>query len=154
MNIIHESGKAYDLGDIQLTLSRMNPFFNDYGEQSLPVTLPPTDRNRELLIYPDNMAGISKASQRINAMIQHGVFSIPCRQAILSANRKAGIETSFYLNTGAFYEKIKDVPLSTVFEDKVIKFASVNEAISFAGTCSLHMTTGSPCSRPSSSPAL
>ena len=66
MDIIHESGKAYDLGDIQLTLSRMNPFFNDYGEQSLPVTLPPTDRNRELLIYPDNMAGISKASQRIN----------------------------------------------------------------------------------------
>ena len=45
MDIIHESGKAYDLGDIQLTLSRMNPFFNDYGEQSLPVTLPPTDRN-------------------------------------------------------------------------------------------------------------
>ena len=89
MDIIHESGKAYDLGDIQLTLSRMNPFFNDYGEQSLPVTLPPTDRNRELLIYPDNMAGISKASQRINAMIQHGVFSIPCRQAILSANRKS-----------------------------------------------------------------
>ena len=105
MDIIHESGKAYDLGDIQLTLSRMNPFFNDYGEQSLPVTLPPTDRNRELLIYPDNMAGISKASQRINAMIQHGVFSIPCRQAILSANRKSGIETSFYLNTGAFYER-------------------------------------------------
>lgn len=131
MDIIHESGKAYDLGDIQLTLSRMNPFFNDYGEQSLPVTLPPTDRNRELLIYPDNMAGISKASQRINAMIQHGVFSIPCRQAILSANRKSGIETSFYLNTGAFYEKIKDVPLSTVFEDKVLKFASVSEAISF-----------------------
>ncbi len=131
MDIIHESGKAYDLGDIQLTLSRMNPFFNDYGEQSLPVTLPPTDRNRELLTYPDNMAGISKASQRINAMIQHGVFSIPCRQAILSANRKTGIETSFYLNTGAFYEKIKDVPLSTVFEDKVIKFASASEAISF-----------------------
>ena len=131
MDIIHESGKAYDLGDIQLTLSRMNPFFNDYGEQSLPVTLPPTDKNRELLIYPDNMAGISKASQRINAMIQHGVFSIPCRQAILSANRKSGIETSFYLNTGAFYEKIKDVPLSTVFEDKVLKFASVSKAISF-----------------------
>ena len=39
MDIIHESGKAYDLGDIQLALSRMNPFFNDYGEQSLPVTL-------------------------------------------------------------------------------------------------------------------
>lgn len=131
MEIIHESGQAYELGDIQLTLSRTNPFFNDYGEQSLPVTLPPTDRNRELLIYPDSMAGISKASQRINATIRHGVFSIPCRQAILSANRKSGIETSFYLNTGAFYEKIKDVPLSTVFEKKVIKFASVGEAISF-----------------------
>lgn len=131
MEIIHESGQAYELGDVQLTLSRANPFFNDYGEQSLPVTLPPTDRNREHLIYPDSMAGISKASRRINATIRHGVFSIPCRQAILSANRKTGIETSFYLNTGAFYEKIKDVPLSTVFEKKVIKFGSVGEAISF-----------------------
>lgn len=131
MEILHESGQPYDLGDARLTLSRANPFFNDYGEQSLPVTLPPTDKNRALLAYPDSMAGIGKASQRVNATIRHGLFSIPCRQAILSANRETGIETSFYLNTGAFYEKVKDVPLSTVFEKKAIRFGSVSEAISF-----------------------
>lgn len=131
MEIIHESGKTYDLKGVQLKFSRTNPFFNDYGEQSLPCTLPPTIRNRELLDYLDNMAGINKSSQRINATIRHGVFSIPCRQSILSANKKKGFETSFYLNAGAFYEKIKDIPLSTVFEKKTIKFSSVTDAIIF-----------------------
>ena len=149
MDIIHESGKAYDLGDIQLTLSRMNPFFNDYGEQSLPVTLPPTDRNRELLIYPDNMAGISKASQRINAMIQHGVFSIPCRQAILSANRKTGIETSFYLIPERSTRKSRMYRYPRSLRTRLSSSRLSARRYPSAGTCSLHMTTDSPCSRPS-----
>lgn len=132
MKITHSSGEEYDLTPgTQLEMSRVNPFFNDYGEQSLPITLPTTDKNRRLLVYPDDIAGISKMSQRTNAMIQQGVFSVPCRQAILSGNRKTGIETSFYLNTGAFYEKIKDVQLSTIFEKKVITFTSVTEAIAY-----------------------
>lgn len=149
MDIIHESGKVYDLGDIQLTLSRMNPFFNDYGEQSLPVTLPPTDRNRELLIYPDNMAGISKASQRINAMIQHGVFSIPCRQAILSANRKPGSRPASTSIPERSTKRSRMYRYPRSLRTKLSNSRLSARRYPSAGTCSLHMTTDSPCSRPS-----
>lgn len=149
MDIIHESGKAYDLGDIQLTLSRMNPFFNDYGEQSLPVTLPPTDRNRELLIYPDNMAGISKASQRINAMIQHGYSPSP---AVKPSCRRTGRPGSRPASTS--------IPERSTRRSRMYRYPrSLRTRLSSsrlsarrypsAGTCSLHMTTDSPCSRPS-----
>lgn len=132
MKITHASGEAYDLSPgTQLEIERTNPFFNDYGEQSLPITLPPTDKNRRLSSFPDDISGVSKMSQRADAMVQHGVFSIPARQAILSGNRKTGIETSFYLNVGAFYEKIKETRLSTIFEKKVLTFPSVSAAISF-----------------------
>lgn len=132
MKIIHASGEAYDLAPgSSLEIERTNPFFNEYGEQSLPITLPPTDKNRRLLLYPDSIAGINKASQRINSAVMNGIYHSPARQAILSANRKTGIETSFYLNTGAFYEKINEVRLSTIFEKKALTFASVEAAITF-----------------------
>lgn len=132
MKITHSSGEDYDITPgLLLEIERTNPFFNDYGEQSLPVTLPATDKNRRLLSYPDDIRGMTKASQRADAMISHGAYSMRCRQAILSGNKKTGISTSFYMNTGAFYEKYQDVSLSTIFEDKVLSFNSVDDAIQF-----------------------
>ncbi|MCC8186496.1 MAG: hypothetical protein LIP08_03015 [Bacteroides sp.] len=132
IRIVHKSGEALDLAPgTQLEIERTNPFFNEYGEQSLPITLPPTEKNRKLLNHPDDLAGISKPTQRTDVSIQAGVFFSSCRQAILTGNRREGIETSFYLQTGAFYEKIQDVKLSTIFENKVISFTSVQAAITF-----------------------
>lgn len=133
MKIIHPSGESYDLKpDTALDMTRKNPFFNEYGEQSLPITLPATEKNRRLTGYPDDLANISKhTTRRLDATIQSGIFSIKSRQAILSGQRKEGIQTSFYLNEGAFYEKYKDLQLSEVFKDKVITFPSVPNAITF-----------------------
>ena len=110
MKIIHASGKELKLkpGTV-LEMERANPFFNDYGEQSLPVKLPPDEYNRSVLGFPDDLAGVNKMPNRSDATIQEGIFSIRCRQAILSASQKDGIDTSFYLNIGSFYEKMKDV---------------------------------------------
>lgn len=132
MKIIHSSGKELKLkpGTV-LEMERVNPFFNDYGEQSLPVKLPSDEYNRSILGFPDDLAGVNKMPNRSDATIQEGIFSIRCRQAILSASRKDGIDTSFYLNIGSFYEKMKDVKLATVFKDKVLTFSSVTNAISF-----------------------
>jgi hypothetical protein len=132
MKIFHASGEEYDLTPgVTLEIERTNPFFNNYGERSLPMTLPPTEKNRRLTDFPDDLAGLKKVSQRIDATIQHNTFFSRCRQAILTGSKRVGIETSFYFNTGAFYEKIKDVSLSTIFENKIIPFASVDDAISF-----------------------
>lgn len=146
MKIIHSSGKELKLkpGTV-LEIERTNPFFNDYGEQSLPVKLPPDEHNRTILGFPDDMAGVNKMPNRSDATIQEGIFSIRCRQAILSASRKDGIDTSFYLNIGSFYEKMKDVQLATVFKDKVLTFSSVTNAISFVRSLMVSPDTRFSC---------
>lgn len=48
-----DKGKAYHLSsDTMLQVERPNLFFNEYGEQTNPVSLPNTDANREILDYP------------------------------------------------------------------------------------------------------
>lgn len=132
MKIIHSSGRELKLkpGTV-LDMERTNPFFNEYGEQSLPVKVPDDPYNRQTLGFPNDVSGTEKIPQRADATIQEGVFSIRCRQAILSAGSRDGIDTSYYLNIGSFYEKMKELKLPTVFKDKVIKFASVDAAVDF-----------------------
>ena len=96
MRIIHSSGKELKLepGTV-LEMERTNPFFNDYGEQSLPVKLPNDPINRQILKYPDDLAVVEKMPQRADAVIQEGAFHIRCRQAILSAGKSDKIDSSF-----------------------------------------------------------
>ena len=39
MKIIHPSGETFDLRGSELQMERLNPFFNELGDLSLPVTL-------------------------------------------------------------------------------------------------------------------
>lgn len=132
MKVTHPSGQDYDLyPDSEIEVTRFNPFFHEFGEQSVPVSIPATPKNLQLLGYPDRLDNINKSISRLDTTIQSGLYSIVGRQAILSAQRKASIETSFYFNEGAFYEKMSDLTLSEIFEEKKVEFASIDAAISF-----------------------
>jgi hypothetical protein len=130
------TSKPYHLDpDTQLEVERTNPFFNEAGEQTLPVTLPDSDHNRSILGYPDALANKRKPSQNIDATIQDGEYFTACRQAILGAKRNEGIETSFYMNEGAFFSRIPDTSLATVFADETIPgIATVQQGIAFCRT--------------------
>lgn len=142
MEIVTSTGEAFDMDPgMVLEIDRPNVFFSEMGEQSLPVTLPPTERNFKILGNPETTAKRTKSNNRINVSIRTGVFHITGRMAILSANRKKGVQASFFLNTGAFYEKFKDVKLSEIFAQKVVKFTSVMDAITF---CKNLMITPDP----------
>lgn len=135
MKIIHPSGQPYDLfpgTDIELT--RYNPFFNELGEQSIPISLPGSPRNMELLNHPGRADNNIKSQSRIDAVIQSGAFSAKARQAILSAKRNSTIETSFYLNEGAFYEKTRYLTLHDIFAGERIQFDNVASAATFVFT--------------------
>jgi hypothetical protein len=141
MKIVHTpSGKAYHLDpDTQLEVERTNPFFNDAGEQTLPLTLPDSDHNRAILGYPDALANIKKPGQNIDATISDGEYFTPCRQAILGAKRNEGIETSFYMNEGAFFSRIPDTGLSAVFAGESIPgVATVQQGIAFCRDLLFH----------------
>lgn len=93
-----KSGIPYQLKPgTQLEVERTNPFFNEYGEQTLPLEIPDTDQNRVALGYPDQL-GSNKKQADISALIEDGDYYAICKQAILSAQRKGNISTSFYIN--------------------------------------------------------
>jgi len=146
MKIIHSSGEAYDLlPDTEIELTRYNSFFHEYGEQSVPISLPASEKNLTLLENPHRGDGKKKPTLRLDARIQASTYDINARQVILSARGKGNIETSFYLNEGAFYERIKDVRLHEIFADKRIVFSSITEAIDFMHSLIVNTDTRFAC---------
>ena len=90
-----EKGEDYNLKpDTQIQIERTNPFFNDYGEQSTPLELPASERNRRLLGFPDSF-GRRVKMQPTDVAIQDGEYFSQCRQVVLSAQYEGSISTSF-----------------------------------------------------------
>lgn len=132
MKIIHSSGESYELNQgTRLELTRTNPFFHQIGEQSLPISLPGSPHNFRLLQNPQKADNKNKISYLVDTQIQSGIFAVNARQAVLSAKENEDIETSFYLQEGAFYAKTKDVSLMDVFVGKKIEFPNIDAAIEF-----------------------
>lgn len=115
-----EKGEDYNLKpDTQIQVERTNPFFNDYGEQTTPLELPTSERNRRLLGFPDSFGRRVKMSA-VDVAIQDGEYFAQCRQVVLSAQHKGSISTSFYINDGSFYSRIQKVKLKDIFKDEYI----------------------------------
>lgn len=127
-----EKGEDYNLKpDTQIQIERTNPFFNDYGEQSTPLELPASERNRRLLGFPDSF-GRRVKMQPTDVAIQDGEYFSQCRQVVLSAQYEGSISTSFYMNDGSFYSRIQNVKLKDIFKDEFIPGVNnVEEGIDF-----------------------
>lgn len=127
-----EKGEDYNLKpDTQIQIERTNPFFNDYGEQSTPLELPSSERNRRLLGFPDSF-GRRVKMQPTDVAIQDGEYFSQCRQVVLSAQYEGSISTSFYMNDGSFYSRIQNVKLKDIFKDEFIPGVNnVEEGIEF-----------------------
>lgn len=133
MKIINLSKQsAYELKpDTKIEVERTNPFFNEYGEQSVPLSIPSTDHNRLLLGLPDQLGRRGKMEPQ-EVAIADGDYYQQCRQYVLSAQYKGDISTSFYLNDGSFYSRIQNVKLKDVFgEETVPNVSTVEQAIQF-----------------------
>ena len=134
MKIVNlNSGLPYHLNPgTQLEVERTNLFFNEWGEQTLPVDLPDTDHNRRMLGYPDLLGSLKKPLTRIPVTIQDGEYFMSCRQAILGAQRRNNISTSFYMNEGSFLSRLSDVSLADIFGEETIPgITSVEQGIEF-----------------------
>lgn len=129
MEIIHPSGQSYDLpSDASLEITRTNPFFNDIGEQSLPIALPATAGNMHMLNHINRIDRSQKPQKEMQVVIRSGIYQQTCRQVVFGSNEDE-IDTSFYLNMGDFYAALKSIDLSTVMADHIITYSSVTAAI-------------------------
>lgn len=71
-----EKGEDYNLKpDTQIQVERTNPFFNDYGEQTTPLELPSSERNRRILGFPDSFGRRVKMTAT-DVAIQDGEYSL------------------------------------------------------------------------------
>ena len=122
MKIVHiPTGEAYQLSpDTCLEVERTNLFFNEYGEQTLPVTLPDTPLNRRLTGNPEQLANLERPSTDIECTITDGDYFCTCRQAVLGARRNEGITTTFYMNEGSFLSRLQRTPLTDVFGSETV----------------------------------
>lgn len=120
-----EKSEDYNLKpDTQIQVERTNPFFNDYGEQTTPLELPASERNRRILGFPDTFGRRVKTSP-VDVAIQDGEYFAQCRQIVLSAQHKGNISTSFYINDGSFYSRIQKVKLKDIFKDEYVQVPHV-----------------------------
>lgn len=106
----------------KLSVERTNPFFNDYGEQTVPVDIPASPYNCRILGHPEAFGVRRKAIMR-SAVIQDGEYYAQCRQAVLSATRRGSISTSFYMSDGSLYSRIGNIKLRDIYGDERIAAA-------------------------------
>ena len=126
MEILHPSGEAYDLpAGAALEITRTNPFFNETGEQSLPVSLPLTAKNKRLLGYINRTDLNRKPEREITVIIRDGIYQQPARQVIFGVTTDA-IDTTFYFRNGDFYTRLKNLTMSEVFCQEV-RYGSIYE---------------------------
>ncbi len=130
------SGEDYDLNPgTMVEVERTNPFLMEYGEMSVPLTLPDTRKNRRLMGYPSDMAVKRKPFAGVSCQISSGPYLMPCRQAVLGAKKGEGITTSFYMNEGSFYTRLSGVSVKEVFGSECVPGVStVQEALAWCRT--------------------
>lgn len=115
MEIITEQGGRLDIpADYSFDFEFINPVLSEVGSQTAPGTLPYTAHNLKLLDYPQRYDRTKKYSLKRNVLLRQGTFQKQATQAVLKANEKDKIVTTFYFDEAIFYEKIKDVQLSAV----------------------------------------
>ena len=127
-----EKGEDYNLRpDTQIQVERTNPIFNDFGEQTTPLELPASERNRRILGFPDSF-GRRVKMEAADVAIQDGEYFAQCRQMVLSAQYRGSISTAFYINDGSFYSRIQKVKLKDIFKDEFIPgINTVEQGIAF-----------------------
>lgn len=114
-------GRDYQLSpDTTLQIERTNPFFSEYGEQSLPVDLPDTPLNRELTGHPEDLAGSRRPESGVPVEIIDGEYHVRAQQRVLSAKRNEKISTSYLLAQSELYAIVGDTQLIDVFANETV----------------------------------
>lgn len=128
-----DKGENYHLfPSTQLEVERTNPFFNEYGEQTVPLSLPASPHNCRLLDHPERPGNRNKATA-INALIQDGEYCTECSQFVLTAQENGVVETNFYLNDGSFYSRIQNTRLKDIIAalKETVTFGNIASAVEY-----------------------
>lgn len=117
MRIISVNGE-FDLpAGFTLNITAFNQMFNSEGEQSVPVTLPPSPKNLSILRFPNRVDSFYKPLPEISVDVIDDVFMRPARMAVHSANETDGISCTIYFSEASFYALIDEKTMQDVALD-------------------------------------
>lgn len=114
MRIIAASGE-FDLPtNFETQLTKYNVMLSKSGEQSNPITLPPTPNNLRLVGYSNRIDALYKPIIEIAVTINNGLMVRPANLSIHTADDEDGISCTLYLGTADFYSRIDEVKLNAL----------------------------------------
>ena len=134
------TGELYQLAPgSTMEIERTNPFFNDGGEQSLPMELPDTPQNRRLTGHPAELAGSHRPPSDRYVEIEDGAYHVRARQVVLSASRNGNISTSYLLEQSDLYARIGDTSLIDTFAgERILEDADLDDIIGWLDGLKTH----------------
>lgn len=119
MRIISAKGE-FDLPTgFTLNITAFNQMFNSEGEQSVPVTLPPSPKNLAILRFPHRVDSFYKPISEISVDVIDDVFMRPARMVVHSANETDGISCTIYFSEANFYALIDGKTMQDVQLDVI-----------------------------------
>lgn len=106
--------------DLRLSIEETSVFEGKQGGYSLPLQLPYTDHNAQVLGMPSNIARRQRFTTSVDVIISAGVWVRHAKMEVSEAVFKEHIQCTLFLKESPFYNKIEDLQLTDVFKDKVV----------------------------------
>jgi len=131
---IYRDGAVRELSvpdDFSFEMKKTNPFFSDDGEQSLPVTLPPSAENLAALGNPERLGGQYADLRKTAARVTSG-FVQKTGQLIIESIGPDGITAALALTESDLYAKSKDKSIREVFGNESYTHTGCNDVQSWA----------------------
>lgn len=101
--------------DFTFDIESNHPFFSDEGTASIPVTIPASPENLEILEGPENFRKTKKHIRQQTAYIHAGTFRKQCRLLTESAGRSSGVSASLALLESEMYADLQERKLTDIF---------------------------------------
>ena len=113
MRIVTKTGIDFNLPvDFEIEITKYNAALTDSGEQSNPITLPPTPLNLKLVGWSNRIDAYYKPITNIDVLFLNGLSVKQANLAIHNADEDEGISCTLYIGTGDFYSRVGNTRLN------------------------------------------
>lgn len=114
-------GKELNLQvDLRIAIEETSIFEGKQGAYSLPLELPYTSNNAEILGMPSNIERVGRFTTNVDVVISSGPWIRHANLEINESVYKDYIQCTLYLKESPFFRKLKDLKLIDVFKNKIV----------------------------------
>lgn len=120
IQVITNNGRKFDLPeDLVISVEENSVMTGKQGSFSLPLELPWSDNNVQLINYPSRIDRRYKFTSQIEVVVSAGVWVRRAMLNVDSVRENTGISCELYFAESRFYQQIQDVKLPDIFADIV-----------------------------------